>query len=106
MDDEFDPRVRGRTRGELEADVIAGMIQERAACQFAADVLRVADFAIARHRAMFLALASPAARRWPPCPDSDLARAIGETPRVITAWRLAAAPSTPSSDVSLLVEAR
>lgn len=88
--------LRGRTRIELEADVLAGARQDAAVRDVVVTVFVPHDFEAAAHRALFDAIRSGART------DGELTRRLGLPRGSALASRLAASPVDPYGDIDLL----
>lgn len=98
--------ARSRSRAEIEADLLAAAAQEHTVRSAVLKMLLPPDFSLPLHRALLGALADIHETAEPEGVDAALARRLGLREGDITAWRLAASPSTPFDDLDLLVALR
>lgn len=95
---------RGRTRQDIEIDVLVAMATLRRFGLSAASALKVEDFTVAEHRALFRGLV-----RAGPAPievDEWMARTLGCSITEALERRMAASPVTPREDLAWLVAKR
>lgn len=99
---ELAARRRWRTRTEVEADTLAGIMFDREARHLARSRLRQADFTTARHRAIFAALL-----RYPDTVTVSielLGQTLGLSTERTERWYATCSPATPTDDVAILAD--
>jgi len=98
-----DPRMRGRTRKQVEHDVLVAMLHINPHRVRARHTLRPTDFSTSTHRALWDTTAEFV--RWDDVP-ALVARAIGCNIDQAEQWVLMASMQSYESDVELLIEWR